>query len=141
MARTKLERAEELEAKIRKMENERKELLQKHKEDERKSRTHRLCKRGGLLESIFPDTLNLTDDQFKNFLEMTMLTEYTRSRCADARSGKLSHHSSTQAKSANYNDTAAKEKTNNNATAGVPKPVLSTAVNPSTAAEKPAALP
>ena len=141
MARTKLERAEELEAKIRKMENERKELLQKHKEEERKSRTHRLCKRGGLLESIFPDTLNLTDDQFKNFLEMTMLTEYTRSRYADARSGKLSHHSSTQAKSAKYNDTAAKEKINNNATAGISKTVPSTAVNPSTTAEKPVALP
>ena len=141
MARTKLERAEELEAKIRKMENERKELLQKHKEDERKSRTHRLCKRGGLLECIFPDTLNLTDDQFKNFLEMTMLTEYTRSRYADARSGKLSHHSSTQAKSVNYNDTAAKEKMNNTATAGVPKPILSTTANPSSATEKPTALP
>jgi len=141
MARTKLERAEELEAKIRKMENERKELLQKHKEDERKSRTHRLCKRGGLLESIFPDTLNLTDDQFKNFLEMTMLTEYTRLRYNDARSGKLSHHSSTQAKSAKYNDTAAKEKINNNTAAGVPKTVLSTTANPSTALEKPAVLP
>jgi len=74
--------------------------LHEAKEEERKQRTHRLCKRGGLLESLLPDTINLDDDQFRNFLEMTILTNYARDRFDDAQDGKLSHHSAAQAKSA-----------------------------------------
>jgi len=96
MAKTKREQAEELEQKIGVMANKKKLLLQAAKEEEKKNRTHRLCKRGGLLESLLPETLELNDNQFRNFLEMTMLTDYTRSRLTDARAGKLSHHSAAQ---------------------------------------------
>jgi len=98
MTKTKREKAEELAQKIEEMTNRKKLLLQEAKEEDRKNRTHRLCKRGGLLESLMPETLDLNDDQFRNFLEMTMLTDYTRSRLSDARSGKLSHHSAAQVK-------------------------------------------
>ena len=97
MAKTKREQAEELAEKIETMTNRKKLLLQQAKEEEKNNRTHRLCKRAGLLESLLPETLELNDDQFKNFLEMTLLTDYTRSRIADARAGKLSHHSIAQA--------------------------------------------
>jgi len=100
MAKTKREQAEELLGKIEEMTNRRKLLLQQAKEEDKNKRTHRLCKRAGLLESLLPETIELNDDQFKNFLEMTMLTDYTRSRVFDARAGKLSHHSATQAKNA-----------------------------------------
>jgi hypothetical protein len=100
MTKTKRERAEELAVRIEEMSNRKKLLLQEAKEEERKNRTHRLCKRGGLLESLLPDTLNLDDDQFRNFLEMTMLTTYARDRFSDAQAGKLSHHSTAQAKTA-----------------------------------------
>jgi len=78
MARTKLERISSIEEEIRQLENQRKQLLQQHKDQERKDRTNRLCKRGGLLESLAPDTVALTDAQFKTFLEKTIVTEYAR---------------------------------------------------------------
>ena len=63
---------------IRQREARLKELLQKHKVQERKERTHRLCERGGYLESIMPDTIPLTAEQFKTFLDKTLLTDHAR---------------------------------------------------------------
>jgi hypothetical protein len=63
---------------IRQREARLKELLQKHKIQERKDRTHRLCERGGYLESILPDTIPLTDEQFKTFLDKTLLTDHAQ---------------------------------------------------------------
>lgn len=63
---------------IRQKENRLKELLQKHKEQERKDRTKRLCSRMGLFESMLPDSISLTDEQFKTFLEKTVVTEHSR---------------------------------------------------------------
>ena len=76
MARTKLEKIAGIEEEIRQLENQRKQLLQQHREQERKERTHRLCKRGGLLESLAPETVTLTDEQFKTFLEKTITSGY-----------------------------------------------------------------
>ena len=47
---------------IRQRENRLKELLQKQKVQERKERTHRLCERGGYLESMLPESISLTAD-------------------------------------------------------------------------------
>ncbi len=52
--------------------------MQQQKEQERKDRTKRLCKRAGLLESLLPGTIPLTDEQFKAFLEKTLITEHSR---------------------------------------------------------------
>ena len=78
MAKTIIEKIANIEEQIAQYENQRKQLLQQHKEQERKERTHRICKRGGLLESMLPDTIPLSDEQFKTFLEKTMLTDFTR---------------------------------------------------------------
>ena len=78
MAKTKLERISSIEEEIRQLENQRKQLLQQHKEQERKERTHRLCRRGGLLESMVPATIDLSDEQFKTLLEKTISSEYGR---------------------------------------------------------------
>ena len=52
-------------------------LFQEQKEQERKDRTNRLCKRMGLFEKLLPDTIPLTEEQFQTFLEQTVLTEHS----------------------------------------------------------------
>ena len=65
-------------AKMEQMENEIKRLLRLQKEEERKARTHRICERGGLLESLLPDTIALTHERFKTFLEKTTANDFGR---------------------------------------------------------------
>ena len=83
MPKTKVEKIAGIDEQITQLEAQRKKLLQQHKEQERKDRTKRLCKRAGLLESMLPDTLKLTDEQFKNFLERTTGNEYGRKTLAN----------------------------------------------------------
>lgn len=78
MAKTTAEKIKNIEAKMQQLENQRKQLIQKQKEQERKDRTRRLCKRMELFESMLPDTITLTDDLFKSFLEKTITTEHSR---------------------------------------------------------------
>lgn len=78
MAKTKTEKITSIEEEIRQLENKRRQLLQEQKTQERKDRTRRLCRRAGLLESMLPDTITLTDEQFKTYLEQTIATEQSR---------------------------------------------------------------
>ena len=78
MAKTKIEKIMSIEEEIRQLENKRKQLIQEQKAQERKDRTKRLCRRMGLFESMIPDTIPLTDEQFKIFLEKTVATEHSR---------------------------------------------------------------
>ena len=56
----------------------RKRLIQEQKEQERKGRTNRLCKRRGLIEKLLPGTIPLAEEQFKTFLEQTIATKHRR---------------------------------------------------------------
>lgn len=78
MAKTKLEKIAGIEEEIRQLENKRKQLIQAQKEQERKDRTNRLCKRMGLFEKLLPDSITLTEEQFKTFLEQTVAAEHGR---------------------------------------------------------------
>jgi hypothetical protein len=78
MPKTKTDKITGIEKQIEQLENERKKLIQEQKAKERKDRTNRLCKRGGLLESMLPDTVPLTDEQFKTFLEKTTANSHGR---------------------------------------------------------------
>ena len=78
MAKTRAEKIEGITEQIEQLKNAQKLLIQKEKQQERKDRTRRLCKRAGLLESLLPDTIPLTDEQFKTFLEKTVITEHSR---------------------------------------------------------------
>ena len=78
MAKTKAEKIMSIEEEIRQLENKKKRLIQEQKEQERKDRTNRLCKRMGLFEKLLSDTILLTEEQFKTFLEQTVLTEHSR---------------------------------------------------------------
>jgi hypothetical protein len=48
------------------------------KADERKARTKRLCSRHGLLESMLPEIITITDEQYKAFLERAVTNDYGR---------------------------------------------------------------
>ena len=52
--------------------------MQEQKEQERKDRTNRLCKRMGLFEKLLPDCITLTEEQFQTFLEQTAAAENGR---------------------------------------------------------------
>ena len=78
MAKTKLEKIAGIEEEIRQLENKKKRLMQEQKEQERKDRTNRLCKRMGLFEKLLPDCITLTEEQFKSFLEQTAAAEHGR---------------------------------------------------------------
>ena len=76
MAQTKIEKINNIEEEITRLRDRQKLLKQQHYKQERKDRTHRLCRRGGLWESLVPDTISLTDEQFQTFLEKTIMTKY-----------------------------------------------------------------
>lgn len=78
MAQSKIEKIASIEEEIRQLKERQKLLKQQHSLQERKDRTKRLCKRMGLFESMLPDTIPLTDEQFQIFLEQTVATEHSR---------------------------------------------------------------
>ena len=78
MAKTKAEKIADIELQMTQLENLRKKLIQEQKQQERKDRTKRLCKRMGLFESMLPESISLTDEQFQIFLEKAVANEYGR---------------------------------------------------------------
>jgi hypothetical protein len=78
MAKTRTERIDSIDEQIKQLGNQRKQLIQKEKAQERKDRTRRLCQRMGLFESMLPETITLTDDLFKSFLEKSVLSDQSR---------------------------------------------------------------
>lgn len=78
MSKTRVEKIAGIEEEIRQLENRRRQLVQEQKARERKDRTKRLCRRMGLFESLVPETIPLTEEQFKMFLEKTVAAEYSR---------------------------------------------------------------
>ena len=78
MAKTKAEKIAAIELQMTQLENQRKKLIQEKKQQDRKDRTKRLCKRMGLFESMLPESISLTDEQFHIFLEKTVATEHSR---------------------------------------------------------------
>ena len=78
MAKTKAEKIAAIELQMTQLENQRKKLIQEKKQQDRKDRTKRLCKRMGLFESMLPESISLTDEQFQIFLEKTIAAEHSR---------------------------------------------------------------
>ena len=71
MSKTKLERVEIIDEEIAQLLNRRKE------------RTKRLCRRMGLFESLVPESIPLTEEQFRTFLEKTVASPFGRGLLAD----------------------------------------------------------
>jgi hypothetical protein len=70
------DRIASIEEEMRQLENRKKEYLKKEKEAEHKARNHRVCKRGGYIESVVPALKDFSDEQFESFIKRTLLTDY-----------------------------------------------------------------
>ena len=77
-SKTTTEKRITIEEQIKQLESQRKQLIQKEKAESDKLKTNRLCRHGEILETLLPDILLLTDEQFKAFLEATLLTDFAR---------------------------------------------------------------
>ena len=64
--------------KIRQYENRNKMLDRKLAIEKRKERNHRLCLRGGYMESITPELIDMTDEEAKTFLRLILNSETAR---------------------------------------------------------------
>jgi len=80
MAKTRQDKIDNLNERIAQLENQRKEEHRKQKAEERKIRDRRLYKRAGLLESLLPETIPLTDEQFNTFLHRTVANSFGRDK-------------------------------------------------------------
>jgi len=95
---------------LRQKENLLKMLIQKQKEQERKDRTKRLCKRMGLFESLLPETILLSEEQFKTFLDNTILTESAKNLLSELVANNTDIATSETAKSEVYDNAISTEK-------------------------------
>ena len=77
---TKTEKITGIETRIEKLQNQKKQLVQKQRAAERTARNRRLFKRAGLLESLMPETIEMTDEQFEAFLKLTTANDFSRSK-------------------------------------------------------------
>ena len=69
---------EDRKKKIRQFENREKMLRQKLSVEERKARNHRLCKRGGFMESLVPELIAMTDEEATALLRLALTSEPAR---------------------------------------------------------------
>ncbi len=65
------------EAEILQLQNRTKEYRQKLKAQERNERTRRICQRGGYIEKVLKDTIALTDENFREFIDKTLTTKFS----------------------------------------------------------------
>ena len=77
MARkTRIDQIAAIDLEMEQLENRKKALLAAQKSANEKARTHRLCKRHGLFESMLPDAITLTEENFKAFLQKTVANDF-----------------------------------------------------------------
>lgn len=76
--KTNAQKIDSIKLQIQQLENQKKQLLQKQKEADRKARTKRLIERGAILESLISNPADFTNDQIKAFLEKTITNDYAR---------------------------------------------------------------
>ena len=69
---------ERTQQKIRQYENRNKMLDRKLAIEKRKERNHRLCLRGGYMESITPELIDMSDEEAKAFLRIILNSETAR---------------------------------------------------------------
>ena len=64
--------------KIRQYENRSKMLDRRLAIEKRKERNHRLCSRGGFIESIVPELITMTDEDAQTFFRLALTSEPAR---------------------------------------------------------------
>ncbi len=69
---------EENKKKIRQYQNREKIIKQKLSREERSERNHRLCSRGGFIESVVPELITMPDEDAKAFFRLALTSEPAR---------------------------------------------------------------
>ena len=69
---------EQTEKQLRQYENKGKILDRKLAIEKRKERNHRLCVRGGFIESIVPELITMTDEDAQTFFRLALTSEPAR---------------------------------------------------------------
>ena len=64
--------------KLRQYENRSKMLDRRLAIEKRKERNHRLCSRGGFIESIVPELITMTDEDAQTFFRLALTSEPAR---------------------------------------------------------------
>ncbi len=77
MAKTTSEKLTGVEEQIKQLENQRKQLLQQERAEKRKERNHRLIEWGVIVESVFKEETEITNEQIKAIIT-DGLTAYKR---------------------------------------------------------------
>jgi tRNA nucleotidyltransferase/poly(A) polymerase len=80
MPKTRQEKIADWDKEIAQIKNKQKSEKQKLAKEERAARTRRLCSRHGLLESMLPEIIDITDEQYKTFLERAVVNDYGRDK-------------------------------------------------------------
>ena len=70
-----LDKIATIEEQIAKLQAQAKNEMQKHRDEERKARTKRLCSRMGLIEKLLPETIALSDEQFEKLVFRTIASD------------------------------------------------------------------
>ena len=83
MFEAKLRKLEKLDEKILGLQNEKKQVRQEYNEAVKKARNHRIFKRGGMIESILPESKDFTDEQMKTLLEQVLTSGFAVKRVAE----------------------------------------------------------
>lgn len=78
MTKTKIEKIETIDEQIAKLLAQRSKLEKAQKEEERIAKAKRINERGEHFEIMLPETINLTFEQFKSFLDKTLLMHYSQ---------------------------------------------------------------
>jgi len=80
MPKTRQEKIADWDKEIAQIKNKQKSEKQKLAKEERAARTRRLCSRHGLLESMLPEIIDITEEQYKTFLERAVTNDYGRDK-------------------------------------------------------------
>jgi len=122
MAKTTAEKIANKDERIQQLLNEKKQLIQKQKADERRTRTSRLCRRHGLLEKYLPDIISITDEQFETFVKKAISNNYGRDALAEivgkAGADATTQHTGTAAQSSPTHAAKPTQAAQGNATSG-----------------------
>jgi len=59
-----------------------KKLMREQNAEKRKERDRRIYKRGGLIESLLPDVVALSDEQFNSFMHLTIANKFGKDKLA-----------------------------------------------------------
>ncbi|MDR1246627.1 MAG: DUF3847 domain-containing protein [Clostridiales Family XIII bacterium] len=82
MAKTRIQKIEDIESQMAQMKHDRDRLIAEQKAADRKARDHRVCQRGGYIESVLPEVITFTFEQFKEFIRKTLTTEFAKRELA-----------------------------------------------------------